>query len=166
MASSSSPTTALQLVRRGHTEASPFPVSRRADPAVRLGGSAHDTFQGKLSGRKLPSPAPLCPGHSLSRADHLATAEDKDRSTAPQPHTSPPPANASRVFALPRTWGAEPSSATLLHPPTERLRRGHGRTVTLPITLLSDLRSLDLSPLSASTCPSVLYRQRVCATSS
>ena len=56
-----------------------------------------------------------------------------------------------------------PLALTLLHPPTERLRRGHGRTQSLPDTLLRDLRALDLTPLTASTCPSVLFRQRVCA---
>ena len=54
-----------------------------------------------------------------------------------------------------------PLALTLLHPPTERLRRGHGRTYTLSSTFLSDLRSLCLTPLSASTCPSELYAQRV-----
>ena len=49
-----------------------------------------------------------------------------------------------------------PLALTLLHPPTERLRRGHGRTLTLPSTFLSDLRSLDLTPLSTTTCPSDL----------
>ena len=54
-----------------------------------------------------------------------------------------------------------PLALTLLHLPTERLRRGQGRTHTLPATFLSDLSSLDLTPLSTSTCPSLLFSQRV-----
>jgi hypothetical protein len=54
-----------------------------------------------------------------------------------------------------------PLALTLLHLPNERFRRGHGRTHTLTLTFLSDLLSLDLSPLSTSTCPSRLFCQRV-----
>ena len=54
-----------------------------------------------------------------------------------------------------------PLALTIVHLPTERLRRGHGRTVTLASTFLSDLKCIGLTPLSASTCPSALFRQRV-----
>ena len=54
-----------------------------------------------------------------------------------------------------------PLALTLIHPPTERLRRGQGRTRTLLSTFLSDLSSLDLNPLSASNSTSTLFRQRV-----
>ena len=54
-----------------------------------------------------------------------------------------------------------PLALTLLHPSVERLRRGQARTLTLTSTFLSDLRALDLTPQSASTCPSALFVQRV-----
>ena len=57
-----------------------------------------------------------------------------------------------------------PLALTLLHQPSERLRRGQARTQTLLKTYSSDLSLLDLTPQSTSSCPSSLYAQRVRAT--
>ena len=54
-----------------------------------------------------------------------------------------------------------PLALVLLHQPTERLRRGQGRTVTLSATLVADLQAIGLSPQSAMACPSRLFCERV-----
>uniref|UniRef100_A0A1I8F7C8 Fatty acyl-CoA reductase n=1 Tax=Macrostomum lignano TaxID=282301 RepID=A0A1I8F7C8_9PLAT len=54
-----------------------------------------------------------------------------------------------------------PLALALLHQPTERLRRGQGRTVTLNDMFLTDLQTIGLSPQSAMTCPSRLFCERV-----
>lgn len=55
-----------------------------------------------------------------------------------------------------RRGEANPLALTLLHPSSQRLRRGHGRTLTLHSTFLSDLNSIDFTP-SAMSCPSVVF---------
>ena len=54
-----------------------------------------------------------------------------------------------------------PLALALLHAPSDRFRRGHGRTLTLRSTFLKDLSLLDLTPSSTIHCPSSLFSQRV-----
>ena len=54
-----------------------------------------------------------------------------------------------------------PLALTLLHQPSERYRRGQGRTLTLRATLHQNLHALGMSPASTVVCPSLLFSQRV-----
>ena len=56
-----------------------------------------------------------------------------------------------------------PLAMALLHPPTERLRRGHSRTQTLLQTFEKDLAQLGLTPATTTSVSPALFSQRVCA---
>uniref|UniRef100_A0A1I8HIG2 Reverse transcriptase domain-containing protein n=1 Tax=Macrostomum lignano TaxID=282301 RepID=A0A1I8HIG2_9PLAT len=53
-----------------------------------------------------------------------------------------------------------PLGLAILHPPTERFRRGQGRTQTLRETLVADLEAIGLTPQTAATCPAPLFCNR------
>ena len=54
-----------------------------------------------------------------------------------------------------------PLALTILSQPTERLRRGQGRTVTLWTTFVQDLKELNLTPEACISVPSSIFSQRV-----
>jgi hypothetical protein len=54
-----------------------------------------------------------------------------------------------------------PLALSILHQPSERFRRGQGRTRTIRATLLQDLNALGMTPSSTPSCPSLLFSQRV-----
>lgn len=56
---------------------------------------------------------------------------------------------------------AIPLAMAVLHPPTERLRRGQARRLTLPKTFSSDLAHLGLSVLDTASLPSRVFSMRV-----
>ena len=56
---------------------------------------------------------------------------------------------------------ANPLGLAVLHQPTERLRRGQGRTQTLSSTMVADLQAIGLTPRTAATLPATLFRDRV-----
>ena len=56
---------------------------------------------------------------------------------------------------------AIPLAMAILHPPSERLRRGQAHTQTLLQTFLQDLAHLHLTPQTTLSCPSSLFSQRV-----
>ena len=54
-----------------------------------------------------------------------------------------------------------PFATVLLHPPTERLRRGQGRTLTLSTCVMRDLAEMGLSPSEVLRLDSAAYKLRV-----
>ena len=69
----------------------------------------------------------------------------------------------TRLQPFTRSLLAPPLATLALSKPSERLRRGQGRTVTLATCLLADLHFLRLSLQEAATLDSGIFKARVFA---
>ena len=94
----------------------------------------------------------------------LSTRALKDRTGLPPLSTTLRTRRLRLVGHCLRSHGRSrriPLALALLHAPTDRFRRGQGRTQTLRSTFLKDLAQLGMAPSTTVSCPSSLFSQRV-----